>query len=294
MRDPKRLTVGDVVQKSADWLRGRGIEDSPRLDAELLLARILRCDRLRLYMDWQKPLTELELSAYRDFIRRRGQEREPVSHILGVRSFFGREMEVTADTFAPRPETEGLVERALALLETDPTLAAGRQNIFEIGTGTGVIIITLAAESDGHRYLASELLPAAHAVARRNAHRHGVDGRIDLRQGEYFAGFEGTLDLVISNPPYIPSDRIASLPPEVRDFDPREALDGGAAGMEAINVIAAGSARRLRHGGWLLLEIGEEQGPACRALLNPDAGWAACRVEKDLAGHDRYVLAQRA
>lgn len=289
----KRLTVGDVVQKSAEWLRARGVEDSPRLDAELLLARILSCDRLRLYMDWQKPLTELELSAYREFIRRRGQDREPVCHILGYRSFFGREMEVTPQTFSPRPETEGLVERALGLLETDPSLSSGRQNIFEVGTGTGAIIITLAAESDGHHYLASEILPGALATAHRNARRHGVEGRIDLREGPCFAGYQGSLDLIVSNPPYIPSARIPALPREVRDYDPREALDGGPTGMDVIEAITEGATRRLRHGGWLLLEIGEDQGPACRQLLNKDRGWDTCRLEKDLAGHDRYILARR-
>lgn len=287
------LTIGQVVAKSTDWLRSKGVEDSPRLDAELLLARILDCDRLRLYMDWQKPLTELELSAYREYIRRRGQDREPVSHILGERHFFGRRFQVTSHTLSPRPETEGLVERALNLLEIDPLLSNERHGIFEIGTGTGVIIVTLAAESDGHHYMASDIVPGALAVAKRNAHTHKVDGRIEFRLGSLFAEYEGSLGMVISNPPYIAKEMLEELPPEVRNFDPVEALDGGPGGFEIIRPIVEGAAARLIHGGWLLLEIGEDQGKECRDLLMGMKCWADIRVDRDLAGQERYVLARR-
>lgn len=290
---PQPLTIGQAIQKSADWLRSKGVVDSPRLDAELLLARILTCERLHLYMDWQKPLTELEVSAYREYIRRRGQDREPVCHILGERQFFGRIFEVTADTFSPRPETEGLVERALDLLENDPLLSSERHGVFEIGTGTGIIIITLASESDSHHFMASDILPGALATAKRNAHRHKVDGRIEFRSGSLFADYDGSLGMVVSNPPYIPEESLAGLPPEVRNFDPVEALSGGPGGYMTIKPIMEGAASRLVHGGWLLLEIGEEQGPGCRQLLSEMKCWKDVRVEKDLAGHDRYVLARR-
>ncbi|MCC5877865.1 MAG: peptide chain release factor N(5)-glutamine methyltransferase [Candidatus Sumerlaeia bacterium] len=287
------MTIGQVVAKSADWLRSKGVEDSPRLDAELLLARILNCDRLRLYMDWQKPLTELELSAYREYIRRRGQDREPVCHILGERHFYGRVYEVTAETLSPRPETEGLIERALNLLEIDPLLSNERHGIFEVGTGTGIIIITLAAESDGHHYMASDIVPGALAVAKRNAHKHKMDGRIEFRLGSLFAEYEGSLGMVVSNPPYIAEEKLDELPPEVKNFDPVEALSGGPGGFEIIRPIMEGASTRLVHGGWLLLEIGEDQGKGCRDFLKKMDCWTDVRVEKDLAGHDRYVLARR-
>jgi release factor glutamine methyltransferase len=290
---PHRLTVAEAIQKSTEYLRSKGIDDSPRLDAELLLARILNCDRTRLYMDWQKPLTELEVAAYRDFIRRRGQEREPVSHILGRRQFYGREFEVTPDTLSPRPETEGLVDRALDLLRADTVLSTDRQVIFEIGTGTGCIIISLAAESDAHQFIATDIMPAALAVARRNAHRHGMEGRIEFRLGDCFADFEGSCGLVISNPPYIRRGDLATLPPEVVRFDPTTALDGGEDGLEIIRRIVAASVHRLCEGGLLLMEIGEDQGADVAALLADRSVWSEARVEKDFEGCDRYVLARR-
>jgi release factor glutamine methyltransferase len=287
------LTVGDLVLKSAVYLEKRGV-DSARLDAELLLARILGCDRLRLYMDWKKPLTELEVAAYRDFIRRRGQDREPVARILGIKPFFGRDFEVTRDSFVPRPETETLVERCLDLLRIEPALKRDRQNVFEIGTGTGCIIVTLAAESDSHHYIASDVLPGAIATARRNAKKHGVDGRIDFRQGRMLAGFEGSLGLLVSNPPYIESGVIPTLDPEVKAFDPPEALDGGIDGLDPVREMAAFAPKALCHGGWIALELGEDQPKIAAELFRETGAFAEIRQEKDLAGMLRFLYARRA
>lgn len=286
------MTVGEAVLKSARWLADRGI-DSPRLDAELLLAKILNGDRLRLYMDWQKPLTDLEISGYREFIVRRGTGREPVARITGTRQFLGREFEVSKETFVPRPETEGVVERALMLLEKEPALANRRQVVFEIGTGTGIIIVSIAAQSDAHDFIATDVSAGALATARRNAKRHGVEGRIDFRNAANFDDFHGTIGLIVSNPPYIASAEIPTLAPEVKTHDPMLALDGGADGLDVVRIIAREGAKLLLHGGWTVLEIGEEQGPATLALFTPEAGYAEARIEKDLAGLDRYLLARR-
>lgn len=289
---PPALIVGDAIMKSAEYLKKHGVE-TPRLDAELLLARVLDCDRLRIYMDWQKPLLELEISAYRDFIRRRGVEREPVARITGRREFYKREFMVTPDTFSPRPETEGVVERALSLLTTEPALQGQRCTVFEVGTGSGCIITTLAAESDGHRYLASDISSGALAGAKANAHRHGVDHRIEFRHGPLFAGFDGTLHMIVSNPPYIETGAIAGLPPEVRLFDPMPALDGGADGLDIVRQLADAGARMLIPGGWIVLEIGEGQcAPAC-AIFEATNAFDLARGEKDLAGLDRYVTARK-
>ncbi|CAN5319646.1 peptide chain release factor N(5)-glutamine methyltransferase [soil metagenome] len=286
------LSIGDAVLKSTGYLEKKSVE-SARLDAELLLAKIMGCDRLRLYMDWQKPLTELEIAAYRDFIRRRGEQREPVARITGRKQFYGREFEITPDTFVPRPETEGVVERALSLLQTDPALTRERQNIFEIGTGTGCIIVSIAAETDVHHFIASDVLPGAIATARRNAKTHGVEGRIDFRNAPYFAGFEGTLGLIVSNPPYIESHEIPTLEEEVRSFDPMSALDGGPDGLDAVRVIAAEAAQLLFHGGWTVLELGEGQAHAAADIFRAVGGYDDFRIEKDLAGIDRYLMVRK-
>lgn len=286
------MSVGEAVLRSARWLADKEV-DSPRLDAELLLASVLNCDRLRLYMDWQKPLTDLEVSGYREFVRRRGQDREPVARIVGHREFHSRRFLVSRDTFVPRPETEGVVERALTLLQNEPALNSRRSNVFEIGTGTGCIIVSLAAESDGHDYLASDVSEGALETARRNAKAHRVEGRVHFRHGAGFAGFKGSLGLIVSNPPYIRSGEIPELPPEVRSHDPMPALDGGEDGLDVVRQICREGAVLLVHGGWVVLEIGEEQGSACREMFEGAGAYSTVRVEKDLAGKERYLLARK-
>lgn len=286
------MSVADAVLKSAEYLKKKDV-DSPRLDAELLLCKVLNCDRLRLYMDWQKPLTELEVSGYREFIRRRGQDREPVARILGRKPFYGRDFIITKDTFVPRPETEGVVERAVMLLQTEQPLNRERQMIFEVGTGSGCIIVSIAAESDGHHYLASDILPGALETAHKNAEKNGVQGRIDFRLGKYFAGYEGSLGMIVSNPPYIEAAEIPSLPPEVRAFDPMEALDGGADGLDAVRIIAAQGSKLLMHGGWVVLELGESQPHTAAEIFRGVGGYDQFRVEKDLAGLDRYLTVRK-
>ncbi|MBI1292640.1 peptide chain release factor N(5)-glutamine methyltransferase [bacterium] len=286
------LSVGELVLKSAEYLQKKGV-DSPRLDAELLLAKIMGCDRLRLYLDWKKPLTELEVAAYRDFIRRRGQDREPVARIVGSKSFYGRDFEVTRDSFVPRPETETLVEKVLDILKTEPALHKGRQVIFEIGTGTGCIIVSLAAESDSHRYLATDILPGALAVAKRNARKHGVEQRIEFRQGRLLADYEGTIGVLVSNPPYIESPVIPTLDPEVKNFDPMEALDGGLDGLDVLRSIVELSVRHLQTGGWVALELGEDQPKAAAALFKATGCFSEIRQERDLAGLLRFLFARK-
>lgn len=286
------MKVGDLVLKSTEYLRGKGI-DSPRLDAELLLCRILNYDRLRLYMEWQKPLTDLEVSGYREFIRRRGQEREPVARIVGEKEFHGRPFHVTKDTFVPRPETEGLVERALMLLEKETPLKEQRGAVFEVGTGTGCISVTLAAESDHHHFIATDISKGALETARRNAHRHGVDGRIEFRHTAGLGDYRGSLILLVSNPPYIRSSEIPTLQPEVSRHDPMAALDGGADGLDCLRVILREATPLLIPGAWAAFELGEEQPHDAAELFRATGHYSETHVEKDLAGRDRYLLARR-
>lgn len=288
----KLLTIGELVMKSADYLQGKGI-DSPRLDAELLLCHILNTDRLHLYMDWQKPLTEIEISGYREFIRRRGQNREPVARIIGTKNFYGHDFSVSEYTFVPRPETEGVVERALMLLEKEAVLKEHRATVLEIGTGTGCIIISIAAESDAHRYIATDVSDKALETARANAKKMKVDGLVQFRHGPLFAGFEGSLSLIVSNPPYIRSEEIPELPPEVAAFDPLPALDGGEDGLDIVRQIVSEGAKLLIHGGWVVLELGEGQPREAADVFKSTGHYSETRVERDLAGIERYLLARR-
>jgi release factor glutamine methyltransferase len=287
-----KLKVGEAVLKSAEYLRGKSV-DSPRLDAELLLARVLSCDRLRLYMDWDKPLNDLEVAAYRDFIKRRGQDREPVARILGKKSFYGRDFEVSRDTFVPRPETEGVVERALELLKSDAPLFKDRHHIFEVGTGSGCIVSTLAAEADGHHFIASDILPGALATARRNAEKLGVGARIDFRLGPLLAGYEGSLGMLVSNPPYIEKREIPGLAPEVNVFDPMEALDGGEDGLDVVRALVPLAHRHVVTGGWIVFELGEGQPSTAGKFFAAEGGFDRIHTEKDLAGLERYLVVRR-
>ena len=285
------LTVGDAILKSTKYLTGRGVE-SPRLDAELLLCHVLGCDRVRLYMDWPKPLIELEVAAYRELIRQRGVDRVPVARLVGEKDFWSRKLIVAPGAFVPRPETEGVVERALALLATDPGLQVPRPVVFEVGTGSGCIVVSLAAENPMPRYYASEQSSEAMGVARRNAARVGVAERVDFRHGTYFADYDGAIHLLVSNPPYIATGEIATLPPEVRDHDPHAALDGGADGLVMVRELLVRARDLLVPGGWVVMELGEDQEPGILFLLSEAHGWRSARMDRDLAGRPRYALAQ--
>jgi len=288
----RSLTVGDVILRSAKWLEERGVE-SPRLDAELLLARIFNCTRLQLYMDWHKPLTDFELSGYRESIRLRGTDRMPIARIVGKKEFYGRDFEVTPAVFVPRPETEGLVDRALDALVTEDALQVDRPTVFEIGTGSGCISVSLAAENGSPRYHASDVSADALEVARRNAHKNKVDARIDFRHGPLFAGFEGSIHMIVSNPPYITSAEIPTLPPEVRNHDPMPALDGGEDGLDVVRGMIESSRKLLVPGGVIWLELGEDQAETAPAVFHAAKAFSDVRMEEDLSGRPRYLFARK-
>ena len=223
------MTVLEVIQRSGDYLARKGVE-SPRLQIELLLAQVLQMPRLKLYLNFERVLTEPELATLRAGVRRRG-EREPLQHILGTASFCGLEIEVNSQVLIPRPETELLAEKAWQFLQTRPVEA---QTALDFGTGSGCLAVALAVKCPSARIHALDKSSEALAVARRNALRNGVDGRIDFRESDGLSALPRELqfDLLVSNPPYIPTAEIAGLQPEVKDHDPRLALDGGADGLE--------------------------------------------------------------
>ena len=274
-----------------NWTQGfcaqKGV-DAPRLTAELLLAHALRCDRVRLYLDFDKPLGEPDLAAFRELVRRRA-EREPTAYLLGAREFHGRSFLVDGRVLVPRPETELVLEAALAALPAPPAEVTA----LDLCAGSGAIAISLALERPGAKVLGTELSPEALAVARDNAARLGAAG-LELLEGDLYAPLspEAKFDVIVSNPPYVPRGELDTLPPEVRR-EPRLALDGGDDGLAILRRIAADAPARLRPGGALVLEMHEshlhELPAICRA-----AGFARAEPHRDLAGLPRFVVAHMA
>ena len=291
-----RMTVLEAIRKSADFLAKKGVE-SPRLQTELLLAHLLKMPRMNLYLNFERGLTPAETDTLRELVKRRGQ-REPLQHLIGSTSFCGLEMAVNRHVLVPRPETELLAELGWQFLNRegsepailDSETASGTCNAcptaLDFGTGTGCIAIALAVKCPNAKITAMDISADALALARENAARNGVAERIEFLPGDGFAamaemsergrpGHPPAFDLIISNPPYIPSAEIDTLQPEVRDFDPRAALDGGADGLDFYRMFPAQAKPFLKAGGKIMLEFGDGQAEAIRKLF--EYGKVDCR-----------------
>jgi release factor glutamine methyltransferase len=291
IRQIEPVTVLDVIQRSANFLAKRGL-DSPRLQAELLLAHVLQIPRMQLYLQFERLLAPPELNAVRELVRRRGQ-REPLQHLLGSTSFCGLELAVDARALVPRPETEQLAELAWESLNArgqGPESAMA----LDFGTGSGCLAIALAVKVPTARLQAIDISADALAVARQNAGRHQVQDRIQFSLGDGFAAVptEARFDLIVTNPPYIASAEIAALEPEVRDHDPRVALDGGAHGLDFYHRLAREAAAFLRPGGRLMAEFGDGQADAIREIL-VSQNWIVEWVKADYSGRPRFIVARR-
>ena len=279
----------EVIQRSAEFLTRKEVE-TPRLQVELLLAHLLRLPRMGLYLNFERQLTAPELDQLREWVRRRG-EREPLQHIIGSTSFCGLEMAVSRAVLVPRPETELLAELGWKFLlqQAGATPAA-----LDFGTGSGCLAILLAAKCPAASVEAVDISPEALALARANAERHGVAARGRVRESDGFAALEqdARFNLIISNPPYIPSEEIGTLDPEVRDHDPRRALDGGADGLDFYRRLAGEAAAFLRPGGRLMCEFGDGQAAAVAELLRAQM-WIVETVLPDYSGCERILVAYR-
>jgi release factor glutamine methyltransferase len=286
---PEVWTIGRVLGWTTQHFGERGI-DSPRLDAELLLAAALEKNRLYLYTHYDQPLNEDERSRYRALVQRRAK-REPVAYILGFREFYGLELAVTRDVLVPRPETEHLVDAVREWLDAHPTEAP---RVLDVGTGSGAIAIAVAVQTPAAAVTAVDISPLALAVARGNAERHGVSGRIDFREGDLLAPVAGEppFQVIAANLPYVPAKERPSLMPEVREHEPAVALFGGEDGLDLVRRLLAAAPTQLVPGGLVALEIGAGQWPAVKALL-VETGWSTVRAVADLAGHPRVALAER-
>ncbi|MGC4115906.1 MAG: peptide chain release factor N(5)-glutamine methyltransferase [Myxococcales bacterium] len=278
-------TIQRVLAWTGDYFKKKGL-DAPRLTAELLLAKALGCDRVRLYMDLDRPLNKDELAGYRGLVERRAGG-EPTFYLLGSKEFYARPFKVDARVLTPRPETELVTEVALEKLPKDATGA-----VLDLCTGSGCIGLTIAAERPGMRVVAVDASPDALAVARENAAALGVAARVELLQGDLWAPVAGrTFQLIVSNPPYVETAVIPTLRPEVRR-EPKMALDGGQDGLDLLRKIVSGAPAHLEASSWLVLEIGEGQGGALMGLFT-GASLTDPAIRKDLGGLDRIALARR-
>ena len=321
------MTVIEAIRKSTEFLAKKGVE-SPRLQVELLLAHLLKLPRMKLYLNFERALSPVETDALREFVKRRGL-REPLQHITGSTSFCGLEIAVNRHALVPRPETELLAEEGWEFLnrlsegriprvpnrkdENEDSFNSSIQAL-DFGTGTGCIAIALAAKCPGANITAVDVSAVALALAKQNAAASKVAERIEFLQGDGFAAFQSEgrvprvpnlkdangdsqssslriFDLIISNPPYIPSAEIATLEPEVRDYDPRAALDGGADGLDFYRKLAAEAKPFLEPDGKIMLEFGDGQAEAIKSIFENEK-WIVEAVKEDYSHRGRILIAR--
>jgi release factor glutamine methyltransferase len=286
------VTVLEGIQKSTEFLGRKGV-DSPRLQAELLLAHVLMLPRMQLYLNFERVLNSAEADALRERVRRRGL-REPLQHILGSTSFCGLEIAVNRDVLVPRPETELLAETGWTFLST---VSAPPSTALDFGTGSGCLAIALAAKCPGADIYALDVSPEALEVAKQNAARQDSStgaGKIHFVRGDGFGALpkEIRFDLIISNPPYIPTAEIESLEPEVRDYDPRGALDGGADGLDYYRRLAREAGPFLKTGGRIMLEFGDGQADAIKNIFE-NQNWIVEAIRDDYTQRQRILIAKQ-
>ena len=280
------MRVIDLITVASLHLRERGF-DNTRLEVERMLGSVLGLSRLELYLAFERPLSDEDGGRFRAMYRRR-LTHEPLQHILGISGF--RDIEIRTDRRAliPRPETEVLVEEAVAFLRNRE-----RPLVADLGTGSGVIALSVARELPGARVVAVDISDEALALAVENGRSIGVEDRISWVQGDMLAGLEGQggFDAVLSNPPYVPGDDIDGLQPEVSGFEPRQALDGGPDGLRYLADIARGAHRHLKPGGLLLLECGDGQDGAVLDEIHSTERYTGCESLPDLTGRKRIIRA---
>ena len=282
------LSANWTVREILNWTRGYFKDGGilqPRLEAEILLAHTLNVDRLHLYLSPDKPLTVDERTGFRKVIKDR-RSGIPLQHLIGETTFFGLRFRVNGKALVPRRETEELVEKALALAPRDRDISC-----LDLGTGCGVIAICLARFLPRASVTAVDLSPEALVLARENAKLHDVSEQIIFQQSDWFERINGTFDLIVSNPPYVSTGELQHLPAEVREHEPEVALNGGEHGTGCIEAFTGNVREHLIPGGMLLLEIGNGHGQTVIELLR-QAGLMKTRVEKDLAGKERFVIAR--
>ena len=300
-------TIGRLLEWTQKFFEKKGVAQ-PRLEAEILLAHALAVERIGLYMAYDRTVDEEPRTRFRDLVRRRA-EREPTRYIIGGCEFMSLALKVAPGCLIPRPETELLVEEVIrrtgrkrGLAPPARSAAVGgsgaRISAIDLCTGCGCVAVSLAVHVPEAAVVATDLSPTALAVARANAEAHGVADRVTFLEGDLYAALDAAdvepADFLLANPPYVAEAEWATLQPEIRDHEPREALVAGPTGMEVVERILKGAPAYLKAGGALLVEIGAGQGAAAMEKASAVRGLEGAEVCKDYAGHDRMLVARRA
>ncbi len=284
----EKATVRSILAKTNAYFEEKGV-DSPKLSAQLLLAHVLKVERLELFLDPLRPLLDAELDVLRPLVARRGKG-EPVAYLLGEREFYGRSFIVSEAVLVPRPETEHLIEEALKRIESNiPCRFA------DLGTGSGILAVTAALEYPSSSGVAIDISKEALAVARKNAQQHGVESRLQFMAGDFSdlkSRFDN-FDIVFTNPPYIGEAVMPTLSIEVTAFEPRHALVGGVTGIETPLRVIGEAEKLLSPGGWLFLEMGMDQGKGIASYLSANSAFDSVEIVRDLAGLDRVAIARK-
>ncbi len=291
---PKKWIIKDLLQVTTDYLREKEIEN-PRLCAEVLLAHQLNTSRIKLYLSFDQPLNERDIEDYRSLIRRR-VNREPTQYITGIQEFWSMEFMVGPGVLIPRPESEILVEQAVRICRNRMNADCPGYTILDLGTGSGAIAIAISQEVQEATVWASDISGEALDRAEMNARKHGVEGRIRFFRGDLFQPFKDKptgFDVIVSNPPYIASLEFDSLQPEVREYEPRQALDGREGGLFFIDKIIREGPDYLNPGGWLLIEMDPGQVSTTLKRLEETGQYVEKYCIKDHSKKDRVVIARR-
>lgn len=286
-----------TLRKVLDWCTGyfeRKQVDPPRLSAEMLLAHVLSCQRIKLYTDLFRPMSEDELATIKALVKR-AVEHEPIQYLTGKAHFYNLEFEVNRDVLIPRPDTETLVDRALAHLKASANAAP---RVLDLCTGSGCVAAAIAAHHKSSSVVATDISLPAIDLARTNISRLKLEDRVVLYAGDLYEALKNLIDarpfdLIVSNPPYIASAKIQTLDANVRDYEPHLALDGGPDGLDPHRKILAGAFDRLAPGGGLLMEIAFDQEEAAMWMLSQDTRFSDAKCFRDLAGNPRVISGKR-
>jgi len=275
----------EQVHNAMALLKSAGVEH-PLMEAQLLMALATGCDRLRVISGLTRPLSDEEIQKFDSYVERRCN-REPYAYIRGEQEFYGLDFKVTPATLIPRPETELLVDFCLRRCEFKPNAT-----IYDVGTGTGCIAIAVATNARNVTCKGIEKSLEAADVARSNVRLHRLEDRVSIVHGNMLSDVEpGSADVIVSNPPYIPSDELELLQPEVRNYEPHYALDGGKDGFQFHKALIEGAKKALKQNGWLAIELAIGQAPRLQQLFDK-AGFHNIKVDKDFAGIERIVSGQ--
>jgi len=280
-------TIKKILDWTTEYFKKHQI-DNPHLEAEILLAHALNTERIKLYVDFEKEPDKVALEIFKGYMTRRAK-REPAAYIIGSKYFMSLNFKVTPYVLIPRPETELLIENAIELSKG----FEGKISILDIGTGCGAIAVSLAKFIDNIEIYATDSSKKALDVALENAKMHKVEGKIKFIEADLFPKEELKFNIIVSNPPYIKTADIGSLQPEIKDFEPISALDGGADGLDYYRRIIDKAGNYLKEGGCLLLEIGADQSKDVVGLIKDKLKSKNVSIKKDLNGLDRVVIAKK-